>query len=179
MKGFPAFYRLLRHLLPDSLKDRFRKLGWFRSVDDLIWDLPGPLSGYRMKGPGVFGTYVEKPYEPLVAQALCRLLQPGWVCVDVGAHLGYFTLLLAHLVGEAGHVFAFEAHPENVRWLQENVDLNTLTGRVTVENLAVSDSSEKVVQLNAPLHYTCEWSIVRTSPVHHFLEIPAISLDQY
>jgi len=132
-----------------------------------------------MKGPGVFGTYLEKPYEPLVAQALCRLIQPGWVCVDVGAHLGYFTLLLAHLVGEAGHVFAFEAHPENARWLRENVDLNALTGRVTVENLAVSDGSEKVVQLNAPLHYTCEWSIVRTSPVHHFLEIPAIPLDQY
>ncbi|MGB9776547.1 MAG: hypothetical protein ACPL7C_08405 [Anaerolineae bacterium] len=40
-----------------------------------------------MKGPGVFGTYVEKPYEPLVAQVLIGLIQPGWVCVDVGAHL--------------------------------------------------------------------------------------------
>ena len=66
-----------------------------------------------MKGPGVFGTYVERSYEPSVTWALVRLIRPGWACVDVGAHLGYFTLLLAHLVGKVGKVFAFEAHPEN------------------------------------------------------------------
>jgi FkbM family methyltransferase len=132
-----------------------------------------------MKGPGVFGTYLEKPYEPMVAQALCRLIQPGWVCADVGAHLGYFTLLLAHLVGEEGHVFAFEARPENCRWLEENIALNRLTARVTVENLAVSDGSQTFVYLNAPAYYTTEWSIVRASPVHRSLEVQAIALDQY
>jgi len=172
-------YRFLRHLLPNSLKHRLRTFRWLQRVDEIVWELSGPLSGYRMKGPGVFGTYLEKPYEPMVAQALCRLIQPGWVCVDVGAHLGYFTLLLAHLVGEEGHIFAFEAHPENFRWLQENIALNGLTARVTVENLAVSDGSQTFVYLNAPAYYTTEWSIVRASPVHRSLEVQAIALDQY
>ncbi len=99
--------------------------------------------------------------------------------MDIGAHLGFFTLLLAHLVGETGRVFAFEAHPENVRWLRVNLALNRLSGRVTVENLAVCDGSQTAVRLNAPLHYSCEWSIVRSSSVRHFLEIQAIALDQY
>ena len=177
--GFYLPYRLLRYLLPDPLKHWLRTFRWLRRVDEIVWELSGPLSGYRMKGPGVFGTYMEKPYEPLVAQALCRLLQPGWVCVDVGAHPGYFTLLLAHLVREEGHVFAFEAHPENSRWLQESMALNGLTARVTVENLAVSDGSQTFVRLNAPAYYTAEWSIVRASPVHRSLEVRAVALDQY
>jgi FkbM family methyltransferase len=132
-----------------------------------------------MKGPGVFGTYVERLYEPAVTQALMRTVQPGWVCVDVGAHLGYFTLLLARLVGETGCVFAFEALPENARWLRENVALNGFTDRVTVEDLAVTDGKQPVIRLNAPLHYTSEWSIVRRSPVHRSVKVQTVSLDEY
>lgn len=179
MRGIYIGYKIGRHLLPDRLKNWLRRFGWLRRTDTFTWELPAPLSGYRMRGPGVFGTYIEEPYETFVVRALTCLIQPGWITVDVGAHLGYFTLLLARLVGEAGQVFAFEAHPENAQWLRENVILNELTKQVTVENLAVSDGRQTVVRLNAPLRYTCEWSIVRDSPVHHFLEIPAISLDQY
>lgn len=172
-------YKIGRHILPDRIKNWLRRFGWLRRVETAAWELREPLSGYRMRGPGVFGTYIEKPYETSVVQALTRLVRPGWTAVDVGAHLGFFTLLLAHLAGETGHVFAFEAHPENARWLRENMILNGLINQVTIENLAVSDGRQTVVRLNAPLHYTCEWSIVRDSPVHRFLKIPAISLDQY
>ncbi len=40
------------------------------------------------------------------------------------------------------------------RWLQENMALNGLTARVTVENLAVTDGSQPMVQLNAPAYYS-------------------------
>lgn len=110
-----------------------------------------------MKGPGVFGTYIEKPYEPEVSSLLVNLIRPGWICVDIGAHLGYFTLLLAHLVGERGRIFAFEALPENARWLMENVALNGFADRVTVENLAIADGGHLLVRLNAPLHYSSEY----------------------
>jgi len=179
MLRFYPVYKLFRRLFPNLLKRWLRTFRWFRVVDEIAWDLPGSLSGYRMTGPGVFGAYVEKPYESLVAQAIIHLVQPGWVCVDVGAHLGYFTLLMVHLAREKGRVFAFEAHPENFRWLQENMALNGLTVRVTVENLAVSDGSQTFVYLNAPTYYTTEWSIVRASPVHRSLKVRAVALDQY
>ena len=132
-----------------------------------------------MTGPGVFGTYVDRSYEKEVVEALIRLVQPGWNVVDVGGHLGYFTLLLARLIGEKGRTIAFEAHPENAKWLQKNVQLNRLEGRVKTENLAVSDGSQSIVRLNAPRHYTNTWSILKPSFAGHFLEVDAVSLDQY
>jgi len=57
--------------------------------------------------------------------------------------------------------------------------LNGLTARVTVENLAVTDGSQPMVQLNAPAYYSSEWSIVRASPARRFLEVRAVALDHY
>ncbi|MDW8068964.1 MAG: FkbM family methyltransferase [Anaerolineae bacterium] len=132
-----------------------------------------------MKGPGVFGTYIERLYEPDVTLALMQSVQLGWICVDVGAHLGYFILLMAYLVGDTGRVFAFEALPENVRWLKENVALNGFTDRVTIENQAITDGKQSVVHLHAPLQYTSEWSIVRPSPIARSIAVRATSLEQY
>jgi len=59
-------------------------------------------------------------YEPHVKRCLTVLLRPGDVFVDVGAHIGYFSLVAASLVGPAGKVFAFEADPEVFQKLQSN-----------------------------------------------------------
>ena len=45
-------------------------------------------------------------WEAWVTVALARLIQPGWRCVDVGANVGYFTLLMADAVGPDGRVAA-------------------------------------------------------------------------
>lgn len=57
-------------------------------------------------------------YEPHVRRALDALLRPGDTFLDAGAHIGYFTVLAAALVGPAGRVFAFEADPDNFARLQ-------------------------------------------------------------
>ena len=49
-----------------------------------------------------------------VQQALVEIVQPGAVVWDVGAHIGFFTLLLSRLVGSSGVVHAFEPWPANV-----------------------------------------------------------------
>jgi FkbM family methyltransferase len=174
-----ALHRIGRRMLPVRLKAWLRQRGWFGRSDAIVWRLPPPLSEYRMTGPGVFGTYVNQAYESDVVHALAHLIQPGWTVVDVGAHLGFFTLLLAHLAGESGRVFAFEAHPDNARWLRQNITLNEVNARVCVENLALSDGSQAVVRLHAPRFYTSAWSMVRTNPGGRFLEIRAASADQY
>ena len=58
---------------------------------------------------------------------------------DIGANCGYFTLLASQLVGDAGHVYAFEPNPEVVRKLRQNLELNGVSN-VTVFPLALSDS---------------------------------------
>ena len=52
------------------------------------------------------------------------IIQKGMVVLDVGANIGYFTLIAAKLVGEEGKVFAFEPEPYNFDLLVKNIKLN-------------------------------------------------------
>lgn len=70
---------------------------------------------------------------------LCRdLLGPGMNVMDIGSHIGYFTLLFSELVRPAGRVYAFEPHPANYRLLCLNAR-RAAAGSVVPINKAVSD----------------------------------------
>jgi FkbM family methyltransferase len=76
--------------------------------------------------------------ESSVQEAMVRHLGEGAVFYDVGANLGFFSMLGAHLVGlEEGHVYAFEAAPENAEAIAVNTRLNAIPN-VTVIAKAVS-----------------------------------------
>lgn len=106
-----------------------------------IFPLAEPLEGFRMRldwrssKAFVFGTY-----ERQVVDVLQKLVDQGWVVLDLGAHVGYFALMLSKLVGPKGKVIAFEPHPDNFRALQENVQLNRCKN-VILENRAVAATS--------------------------------------
>ena len=63
-------------------------------------------------------------WEPYETSLLLSLLRPDDVFVDVGANIGYFSLIAATLVGAAGAVFAFEPDPANYSLLRDNARLN-------------------------------------------------------
>jgi FkbM family methyltransferase len=63
-------------------------------------------------------------WEPDITQLIRARLQPGDTFVDVGANIGWFTLLAAAAVGPAGRVVAIEASPSNFLRLKENVGCN-------------------------------------------------------
>lgn len=69
-----------------------------------------------------------------------KVVKPGNVVLDLGANMGYFTLLAARLVGESGKVFAFEPEPKNFNYLKRNIDLN---GYSNVEAIQKAVSSKK------------------------------------
>jgi FkbM family methyltransferase len=85
----------------------------------------GPLSGTvleldpRMQIDAVIGRY-----EAVVQDAIEEALEAGGTAFDIGAHLGYFTLLMASYVGDGGRVVSFEPDPNVARGLQRNVDRN-------------------------------------------------------
>ena len=80
-------------------------------------------------------------YEPETTAIIRALLRPGQTFVDVGAHVGYFTLLGARAVGPTGQVYAFEPAPTNLAVLAKNIQANGYDGRVTVVPKAVSNRS--------------------------------------
>lgn len=67
-------------------------------------------------------------------------VRPGDVVVDVGANVGYYTLIAGKLVGDEGRVYAFEPDPKGFELLQRNVRLNGLDN-VIVEQKAVSNEN--------------------------------------
>lgn len=60
-------------------------------------------------------------YEPMTSLILQRGLKPGMVVVDIGAHIGHYTLLSAAAVGRRGQVYSFEPHPANFENLITNI----------------------------------------------------------
>jgi FkbM family methyltransferase len=88
-------------------------------------------------------------WEPHVTLAFRRGLRAGDVCIDIGAHIGYYTLLGSKLVGPVGHVYAFEPSPSRYQALAANLVRNGLTN-VTALNLAAGVGDGSAVLYEAP-----------------------------
>lgn len=69
-------------------------------------------------------------HEPGVTALVRKKVKPGDVVLDIGAHIGYYTLIFAELVGPEGNVIAIEAAPHNSELLRHNLRLNAYTLRV-------------------------------------------------
>lgn len=82
-------------------------------------------------------TIEQEQYETSLVESLVR---EGNIAVDIGAHVGYYTLLLAKLVGKEGKVYAFEPEPTNFAILKQNVRENGY-GNVILEQKAVSNKT--------------------------------------
>lgn len=99
--------------------------------------LSGPLRGGRwITGVAPHGCWLGT-YEHHTQELFRRHIKPGAIVFDIGANVGFFTLLASRLAGETGRVFAFEPLPRNLELLREHVRLNHATN-VTVMPLAVS-----------------------------------------
>ena len=100
--------------------------------------LSGPNAGLRwIVGSGTHGCWLgwyDRESAALL-QALCR---PGMTVFDVGANVGYFTLLLSRAVGLTGKVIAFEPDPSNLTNLRRNLRANAMDN-VSVLAAAVTD----------------------------------------
>lgn len=83
-------------------------------------------------------------YEPEVQNGISELVKPGDIIFDIGANIGFLTLLFARQTGAKGHVHAFEALPANILRLKQNIDRNNFQERVTVIPAAVLDKSGPV-----------------------------------
>ena len=97
-------------------------------------------------------------WEPELTDWIAGRLAPGDTFVDVGANIGYYSLLASKRVGSSGRVIGIEACPAVFRQLRENVTRNRLAN-VRVVNVAVSDRKGVVQLFRGPDHNVGETSI--------------------
>lgn len=72
-------------------------------------------------------------FEPDVGNYLKLNIKIGAKCIDIGGHIGYFTLLMSQLCGSTGKVYTFEPEPCNFAALKYNLDLNNVNNVVPIE----------------------------------------------
>ena len=83
-------------------------------------------------------------FDPQILSVLCDFIDPGSVFVDVGANIGWFTLIGSRLTGPGGRVFAVEPDPRNCDILKRNVARNGC-GNVTVYPVAAGAGKHKAL----------------------------------
>lgn len=133
---------------------RVSPAGVRRRVWDRVWWRPFAYTartadGLRMRGHTTDliqrFVYYFGQWEPVISDWFRTNLRPGDVMVDVGANVGWYTLLAAKLVGPTGRVIAVEASPTIAIALRANVALNPpVADRVTVHNCAAGDREGSV-----------------------------------
>ena len=184
--GFAVFIRIYRYLVGKGL-GRLPLVG--RTVDALYQSL-GPqgdaalieAQGHKMYfDPGDLALprmlVMYGHYERHATDLFRKLVKPGNIVVDIGAHIGHYSLVAAEIVGKNGRVFSFEPSPDNHAFLIRNIAAN---GYDNVEAIpkAVSDRTG-VTKFFLNLDDTGQHSLSRGEGHGHSLEIETITLDEF
>ncbi len=117
-------------------------------------------------------------YEKYETALFKRLVKKGMVVLDIGANVGYYTLLAAHLVGDEGKVFAFEPDPYNFDLLCKNIEVNGYRNVIPVRKAVSSKSGKRKFFLdknNLGGHSLSKANVGTSASI----TIEATSLDDY
>lgn len=116
-------------------------------------------------------------HEQFTVEYFKQIIKKGDIVIDLGANIGYHTLIFAKLVGEVGHVFAFEPDPSNFELLSKNVKENKHEN-VTLIQKAVSDKNGKI-KLYVSKRNLASHRIFDSEEKRESIEIEVITLDEY
>ncbi len=84
--------------------------------------------------------FIKGTYEPKNVQAIQNTVQENDIAYDVGAHVGYFSVLMGDIVGSGGRVIAFEPRGLNLGYLQRHVSVNNCDN-IKIVSKALGDHS--------------------------------------
>ena len=118
-------------------------------------------------------------HERFTTEFIMKEIKKGDVVLDIGANIGYYTLIFAKLVGDKGKVFAFEPDPDNFKLLKKNIQINGYQNIVLIQK-AVSNKSGKaqlyLAKENLGDHRIYESKVI---PARQSIEIETVRLDDY
>lgn len=113
-------------------------------------------------------------WEPGTTRLVKARLKQGDVALDIGAMVGYYTLLFSRLVGKEGKVFAFEPNPDHFDLVSRNVKINNCENTTVVQKAATNKTGTARL-MNCAKYPRRRWSI-RSNGEHN---INTVALDDY
>jgi len=136
-----------------------------------IWSDPNDLGGFRYYIHGI------NPREP-ISKLFLAILKPGDCVIDIGANVGYFTILGSMLTGPKGTVHAFEASPDTAEHLK--ITTRNPNKNIKIHPVAVSDHRGHIEFSCGPSSRTGISSIRSLgSREAKRISVPCITLDEY
>ena len=119
----------------------------------------------------------ERTYEPGLAKLLDSVISEQAHFVDVGANIGFFTLLAACKISEKGRVSAIEANPLTAQQLRDNIELNGYSKKVDVYEVAAWSKQDTLRFNIAPAGKSGEASVREVEDSSGSCQVTAAALD--
>jgi len=120
---------------------------------------------------------INEIYEEYETEVIKNIIKKGDVVLDLGANIGYYTLIFAKLVGDKGKVFAFEPEPNNFNLLKKNVELNGYKNVVLIPKAISSKTGKNKLYISD--ENTGSHTIIETEKNRKYIEIDSVCLDDY
>jgi len=154
-----------RHVLKWATRDTIRV--W---SDGLV--LQGSMENLRTLSQISRGTF-----EPFEVELFKQAVRPGMTVVDVGANIGYYTLLAARLAGPSGTVYAFEPDPRTFTTLDANVRGNGLSNVFLIAKAASDRSDIRELHMSRTAQYSGLYSYAEMDSVVATTPVETVAID--
>lgn len=116
-------------------------------------------------------------HDPQITCLLEQFVSEGGTFVDVGAHIGYYTVIASDLVGKTGKVFAFEPDPTNFALLKKNIAVNGCENVIAVQKAVsntVGTTKLYISPVNTGDNMTCDDGLGWES-----IDVKTTTIDEY
>lgn len=132
---------LLCHPIIDELRWYLINHLWYSSPSIILREVQGSKMLLDLSDRGIckdFFLYGIRERE--CTRIFKKELEDGIKVMDIGANIGYYTLIVASIVGDSGKVYAVEPEPKNFEILKKNIELNSYKN-VELYNMAIGDEN--------------------------------------
>lgn len=140
-------------------------------ADGLV--VQGPVDSWRVLTQIASGTF-----EPFEVDLFKQAVKEGMTVLDIGANIGFYSLLAARLVGPRGKVYAFEPDPRTTASLRENLRANGLPNVTVIQKAASDQSGLREFKLSRTASHSGLYSSMSPESVLGTIRVETVAVDE-